>query len=185
MMAQVLAAKVITVEPSLQRLRVSVTSSMSPGNTALSHPIWRPKTGSPLGLEWHPQDPLLTTPQEVSPPPFSTLISPMKILLWNCRGIANPHFCRLLRDLVNEYHPLLVIIMETRVEGTRGRSLASNMGFSSVHISEPVGFAGGIWLLWNDSNIQCDILTNSFAGNPCVDIGSLSPFSLLIFCYLC
>ncbi|XP_028089100.1 uncharacterized protein LOC114289558 [Camellia sinensis] len=82
----------------------------------------------------------------------------MKVLLWNCRGAASPHFRRHFFTLVNEYHPHLVILTETRVGGTRGKTLSENLGFSNVHISDPIGFAGGIWLLWNDLEIACEVL---------------------------
>ncbi|KAL7216100.1 hypothetical protein ACSBR1_028109 [Camellia fascicularis] len=83
---------------------------------------------------------------------------PMKVLLWNYRGAASPHFRRHFFTLVNEYHPQLVILTETRVGGTRGKTLSENLGFSNVHISDPIGFSGGIWLLWNDLQIDCEVL---------------------------
>ncbi|KAL7229619.1 hypothetical protein ACSBR2_008180 [Camellia fascicularis] len=77
----------------------------------------------------------------------------MKLFMWNCRGAANLHFHRHLRELLNDHHPQLVVIMETGMGGDKGKAFSSNLGFSSMHVSKPGGFGGGIWLFWNDSKI--------------------------------
>ncbi|CAL5362645.1 unnamed protein product [Camellia sinensis] len=85
------------------------------------------------------EDPLLPPPTMFKPP--------MKILLWNCRGTANPHFRLHYFDLIQVHKPHLVVLIETRVQGDRGKRLSENLGFSNVHIVQPAGFAGGIWFM--------------------------------------
>lgn len=48
--------------------------------------------------------------------PISSNLS-MKILMWNCRGAACPHFHCHFADMVREHHPNFAIIMETRIAG--------------------------------------------------------------------
>lgn len=60
---------------------------------------------------------------------------------------------------MNEHQPYLVVITETRIGGDRGREICESLGLPKFEISEPVGFAGGIWLLWNDLEVCCDILS--------------------------
>ncbi|KAI8024264.1 hypothetical protein LOK49_LG03G00669 [Camellia lanceoleosa] len=91
-----------------------------------------------------------------NPPLFK---SPMKVLSWNCRRAANPHFKRHFHNLMNEHQPYLVVITETKVGGDRGKDICASLGFSKFEISEPVGFACDIWLLWNDLEVCCDILS--------------------------
>ncbi|XP_028077854.1 protein WALLS ARE THIN 1-like [Camellia sinensis] len=53
------------------------------------------------------------------------------------------------------------MITDIRWGEDRGKALISIIGFSSVHVSEHVGFVGSIWLLWNNSEIHCNILAKS------------------------
>ncbi|XP_028109543.1 uncharacterized protein LOC114308200 [Camellia sinensis] len=85
----------------------------------------------------------------------------MKVLLWNCRRTTNPHFRRHFNNLMVDYRPQLVVLTETRVGGSRGAALCLNLGFSKYHIVETHSFAGGIWLLWNDLEIHCDIIAQT------------------------
>ncbi|KAG5541735.1 hypothetical protein RHGRI_021533 [Rhododendron griersonianum] len=96
--------------------------------------------------------------EELSPPPPTPKRLSMKILMWNCRGAASPHFRRHLADMVRDHHPLFVIITETRISGVRAKSISESLGFTHSVVADSVGFAGGIWLLWNDDVVRCDVL---------------------------
>ncbi|KAI7996916.1 hypothetical protein LOK49_LG10G01281 [Camellia lanceoleosa] len=160
-------AERIIAEPNLHLLRVSVKSFMMQGNSSLTHNIALiptlavdpvPLGDIPLGPGWITNNEEAIDGEAITPPLLPLFNPPMKVLLWNCRGAASPHFRRHFFTLVNEYHPQLVILTETRVGGTRGKTLSDNLGFSKVHISEPIGFAEGIWLLWNDLEIDYKVL---------------------------
>nr|POE86178.1 hypothetical protein CFP56_07285 [Quercus suber] len=89
--------------------------------------------------------------------PFRTL--PMKILVWNCRGMSSQNFRRSFADLSRVYRPDIVVIMETRISGQRAEDVNSSLGFNSVRRFDATGFRGGIWVFWNDNNVTLDILS--------------------------
>ncbi|XP_028071512.1 uncharacterized protein LOC114273895 [Camellia sinensis] len=60
---------------------------------------------------------------------------------------------------MEEHHPHFVVITETQVGGDQGINICKSLGFPNFHVAEPVGFAGGIWLLWNSLEIHCDVLS--------------------------
>ena len=86
------------------------------------------------------------------PTPSHYLI--MNIILWNCRGALNPHFQRTVADLVNRHSPAVLIITETRIGGDRAKEITSRLPFDGVIIADTIGFAGGIWLLWNSDRVD-------------------------------
>ncbi|KAG8472183.1 hypothetical protein CXB51_036508 [Gossypium anomalum] len=51
------------------------------------------------------------------------------------------------------------ILLETRISGVRADSIILNSGFKFSHRVEVRGFAGGIWVLWNES-VSIDIKGN-------------------------
>ncbi|KAI7987687.1 hypothetical protein LOK49_LG13G02971 [Camellia lanceoleosa] len=160
-------AKRIIAEPNLQLLRVFVESFMMQRNSSLTHNIAliptlaldpMPLENNLLGSGWITNSEEVINGEAITPPLLPLFNPPMKVLLWNCRGAARPHFRRHFFTIVNEYHPQLVILTKTRVGGTRNNTLSENLGFSNVHISDPIGFAEGIWLLWNDLEIDYEVL---------------------------
>ncbi|KAH7851794.1 hypothetical protein Vadar_016562 [Vaccinium darrowii] len=81
-----------------------------------------------------------------------------KILMWNCRGASNLHFRRNFAELVHDHKPLMVILTENHIGGSRAETICKSLGFPNFCIVDLVGFAGGIWLLWNEDNISCEVL---------------------------
>ncbi|XP_028091500.1 uncharacterized protein LOC114291824 [Camellia sinensis] len=114
-----------------------------------------------LGPEWIDENNKPLTQTEVDLPHLPLFNTPMKVLLWNCRRTTNPHFRRHFNNLMVDHRPQLVVLTETRVGGSRGAALCLNLGFSKYHIVETHSFAGGIWLLWNDLEIHCDIIAQT------------------------
>lgn len=52
----------------------------------------------------------------------------------------------------------MVVIIETRISGDRAVRISQDFGFTNFAIADSVGFSGGLWLLWNEDEIHCDIL---------------------------
>ena len=88
----------------------------------------------------------------------SLKLSPIKILVWNCRGAGNSNFRRNFLNLNRLHRPSIVVIMETRISSARANDLSFNLGFDSVCHSDVNGFSGGIWILWNSDETNLDIL---------------------------
>ncbi|KAL7210976.1 hypothetical protein ACSBR2_013959 [Camellia fascicularis] len=156
----------IVLEQSLklQQLRVIVNFCTMQGNRAFEHtiqlyPYIHSDEALVLGPEWNSLKEEVLNKKEFVLPLLPLFRAPMKVLLWNCRGAANPHFRRHFRSLLEEHHPQLVVITETHIGGDRGMTICKSLGLPNFHISEPIGFARGIWLIWNGQEIHCDVLS--------------------------
>ncbi|XP_048490838.2 uncharacterized protein LOC125492425 [Beta vulgaris subsp. vulgaris] len=88
----------------------------------------------------------------------------MTILFWNVRGMGRPSFKPNLRLLINQHHPSIIILVETRVPKHTTETIIQNLGFDSWHIVEPRGFAGGIVLLWHANDIKFQVMGESAQG---------------------
>ncbi|XP_028785413.1 uncharacterized protein LOC114741329 [Neltuma alba] len=78
----------------------------------------------------------------------------MNLLSWNCRGAASKSFPARLRDVLRGKQANLVILVETRVNGVKADRIMKKLGFNNWIRVEATGYAGGIWLLWNDDEVN-------------------------------
>lgn len=55
------------------------------------------------------------------------------------------------------YRSLILVLFEPRISGTVVDRVCSKLGMSSWGRSKAAGFSGGIWVLWNDGevNLEC------------------------------
>ncbi|KAL6535724.1 hypothetical protein OROHE_012568 [Orobanche hederae] len=67
-------------------------------------------------------------------------------------------FRRNFRDLVRTHHPDIVYVLETRVGSNVAESIASNLGFTNHKLAPTDGMDGGIWMLWNEDNLDVDFV---------------------------
>ncbi|KAF7833895.1 reverse transcriptase [Senna tora] len=86
----------------------------------------------------------------------------MNILAWNVKGAGGAEFRRVFRATIAAYQPDAVILTETRLSGERALGVIATLGFEHAYKVDAMGFAGGIWLLWNDNNISIQVLRSSF-----------------------
>ncbi|CAN1827032.1 hypothetical protein LINPERHAP1_LOCUS31793 [Linum perenne] len=78
----------------------------------------------------------------------------IKIFSWNCRGAGHEEFIRSLRFYLTNYKPDIVIIVEPRISGITVDRVINEIGLRGRIIVEARGFAGGIWLLWNLTDLD-------------------------------
>ncbi|XP_048498136.1 uncharacterized protein LOC125496658 [Beta vulgaris subsp. vulgaris] len=78
----------------------------------------------------------------------------MLVLLWNVRGISRPSFVSNFRLLMHHHTPSPVVLVETWVSRERTAVILQGLGMDSWFLLDPVGFAGGILLLWNSHVID-------------------------------
>ena len=78
----------------------------------------------------------------------------MNIIVWNCRGALKPNFQRHVSELVRIHNPDILVVMETRVGGDRAKEITDRLPFDGAIIVKTMGFAGGIWLLWNSARVE-------------------------------
>ncbi|KAL0410725.1 UNVERIFIED_CONTAM: hypothetical protein Slati_3662200 [Sesamum latifolium] len=90
----------------------------------------------------------------------------MKILAWNCRGLARPAARRMLRDLLQSHKPDIIFLCEIKTSHTDKISsilLSSNLIFSNF--VPAVNKAGGLCLAWTASVSVNIILENPWMIN--------------------
>ena len=78
----------------------------------------------------------------------------MNIIVWNCRGALKPNFQSHVRDLVRTHNPSILVVMETRIGGDRAKEIINRLPFDGFIYTNTLGFAGGIWLLWNSDRVE-------------------------------
>ncbi|KAI8011548.1 hypothetical protein LOK49_LG06G02178 [Camellia lanceoleosa] len=59
-----------------------------------------------------------------------------------------------MRELISNHKPEIIILMETKVPFSSMGNFFNNMGFTAATIVDPVGRAGGIWLLWDPTHVN-------------------------------
>ena len=70
-----------------------------------------------------------------------------------------PPFRKTVMDLVEWHSPILMVITKTRLSGARVDEIIETLPFDGATVSNTIGFAGGIWLLWRLDLVQVDVLT--------------------------
>ena len=86
--------------------------------------------------------------------PIAILCVVMNIMAWNCRGASKPSFHNHVRDLVHNHDPAIMVVMETRIGGKRAKEIFGRLPFDGAIHTDTIGFAGGLWLLWNFDRVQ-------------------------------
>ena len=85
----------------------------------------------------------------------------MNIIAWNCRGARKPTFKSHVRELVRIHNPAILIVMETRVGGVRAKEISDELSFDGAIHTDTIGYAGGLWLLWNEDRVEITQLANT------------------------
>lgn len=59
-----------------------------------------------------------------------------------------------MKALIRKYNPIILILLETKISGELATAVCRQLMRSHWIRSEASGFKGGIWVLWNDLDIQ-------------------------------
>lgn len=86
----------------------------------------------------------------------------MKILSWNVRGAARTSFISSIRYLIDVYKVDICLVLEPRTSGTKAKRIVNRMGFNKFYLEDARGFAGGIWVCWNNENGQVEVIVCTF-----------------------
>lgn len=76
------------------------------------------------------------------------------VLVWKCRGLGNNAAMNAVRDLIEAYHPGMVILAETRMAREHAYRAARQVQFDGFKATETIGFSGGILPLWNEASTK-------------------------------
>ena len=85
----------------------------------------------------------------------------VNVLTWNCRGVLNPCFRQALLDLLKINSPAILVLTETRLGGSRAHDLAKTFPFDGFLYTNTIGFAGGIWIMWNSDMVEVEHLCST------------------------
>ena len=80
-----------------------------------------------------------------------TIPMEFSIMFWNVQGASSPEFRRAFKTISKNYFLNMVVIVEPRCSGKQADDFILSSGFGWSHRVEAKGFAGGIWLLWQDN----------------------------------
>ncbi|XP_061369209.1 uncharacterized protein LOC133312082 [Gastrolobium bilobum] len=80
---------------------------------------------------------------------------------WNCRGVAKKGFLAPIRDLKSRFNISLLALLETKISDDKASKISSKFGFSKVHRQDPIGFSGGIWLMWDEVEFSLQVLKSN------------------------
>ena len=78
----------------------------------------------------------------------------MNSIIWNCRGASKPSFQKRVREMVQKHNLVILVVRETHVGGNRAREITEMLPFDGIIRSNAVGFASGIWVLWNSNRVD-------------------------------
>ena len=70
-----------------------------------------------------------------------------------------PTFRKTVLDLVEWHQPVILVITETRIDGSRADDIIRRLPFDGAYSTETIGYASGIWLLWRSDFVSMDILS--------------------------
>lgn len=86
----------------------------------------------------------------------------MKVVSWNCRGIANCRARKHVKLLLTSTKPDVLCLLELRSSSIdRIVNLVYSLGFTNHFIVEPMGFAGGLLLFWNQGRSNLNVISHS------------------------
>ena len=76
----------------------------------------------------------------------------MNIIVWNCRGACKPSFQKHVGELVRNHNPVMLVVMETGVGGSRANEISDRLRFDGLRFDgsghmDTIGYTGGLWLL--------------------------------------
>ena len=92
---------------------------------------------------------------------FSFLSVFMNIIIWNSWGMLKPNFQYHVRELARNHNPVILVIMETKLDGARAKEITDRLPFDGAIHTKTIGFAGGLWLLWNADIVEVIHLANT------------------------
>ncbi|KAH0705648.1 hypothetical protein KY289_010724 [Solanum tuberosum] len=82
---------------------------------------------------------------------YSSMYQPTSIIMWNTRGVNNDNFKRNFKNLIQNYNPCMVALLETKMVNHQG--MLNEFGFDDFWETAAHGRSGGIILLWHTSII--------------------------------
>ncbi|KAJ8433150.1 hypothetical protein Cgig2_007114 [Carnegiea gigantea] len=83
----------------------------------------------------------------------------VRVVVWNCRGTARAPFRPNLFTLMSMTSSLVVVLTDTHAAGRNARRLLNKANDTEYFYSEPLGFVGGVSVIWDSSKVAMARLT--------------------------
>lgn len=80
------------------------------------------------------------------------------VLCWNCRGAEGREFVVEIKELLREYKPKILILLEPRISGEVADKVCRKLGRRCWIRSEVLGYSGGIWVCWNEEEVDLRVI---------------------------
>ena len=85
----------------------------------------------------------------------------MNIVIWNSRGALKPNFQSHVHGLAQIHDPAIFVVMETKLGGDKAREITDRLPFDGAIYTDMIGYAGGLWLLWNSDRVEIQRLAST------------------------
>lgn len=87
-------------------------------------------------------------------------------------------------DIMKDSNPDIFIVTETKVGGDRAKEITNKLPFDGVVHTDTIGYAGGLWLLWNLAVVEVEpIATTKQEIHAIIKVSSLNLTWLLSAVY--
>lgn len=80
-----------------------------------------------------------------------------RIVSWNCRGAASREFLVEVKEILRQYRPQMLIILEPQVSGAVADKVCKSLGRSKWIRAKALGFSRGIWILWEEGHFEVEL----------------------------
>ncbi|KAL7212328.1 hypothetical protein ACSBR2_015082 [Camellia fascicularis] len=85
----------------------------------------------------------------------------IRILFWNCRGAGNNKFKWNLVEIIKTPKPEILILLKTKVPFSKMSDFFNRLGFTASSTVDPGGRVGGIWIVWDTTQVNVRFSTVS------------------------
>ena len=86
----------------------------------------------------------------------------MKILAWNCKGLARPAAVWTLRRLIRDQSPDILFLSETKISPPQVSATLNSLGFFLMSQVAAIGINGGLVLTWRlGIDLECFVLNKN------------------------
>ena len=83
----------------------------------------------------------------------------MKVICWNVQGAKKAQLCHEVGFINRTIKPDILILLKTMVNGPNEELIIRKLGYHHFSTIPPFNHVGGIWLLWNNENVEVTVLT--------------------------
>lgn len=107
----------------------------------------------------------------------------MKLMAWNCHGLARPAAARALRNMVRDLDPMGIFLIEKQIDDVTATSILHYVGFSFVLAIPSTDRSGGLAFCWRLEPLFAVLFTSQNIMHFLVRPGSVIGDFLCFFVY--